>query len=1106
MLEIYINKQKLDDTASIDIALSLTDTDFSNPQSIKTSYSKTFTVKGTKNNNKIFGLLFDVRSNATGKFNTANKATCIIKNDGLLVDEGFVTLDSVNISNSEYNYNCTFYSGLNDFFYRLKYIEEADGKVRERKFSDFNFGLTKFDSSFNEIPINENSVLFDWNAENISEGWKFLCGDYHNDDATINPYKFDHYTRSNIWIPSNLWMSNITGAPVYNGLQDDFDSSKILVYMPEDDLGEIYKQKTQSSERAKFDMAWNNTKIQNKGWFLFDMPRDLTDWELPALNSSNIRPAIRTKWLLDNIAKPENNGGWNIEWPESFKLKQYGEPEYLEGQYYNLTWTLLPHFKFEETTQDIQVNWNPYIDGENVGHYNVEYNGSTTININTFNNPKINLKIVGSFNIPADAKPEQYSQYLKFNYYYKEGIKVDINNFVLFTCKYKNVYGQEATKKYVLMDYDPHKLDNWNDNRWALDYWRWSLFGDHLDQFFFDDVTFISTVDYPFEKTDNGQYTNIQKPFNIYIDNIEASEETQIEIEVEYISAKCKRAGETSLINFSREYNPKNLWLWNNNVVETKEPGDFWTPQDMAHKYLSQNPDCDISNLVFAQNYFKDWRKIFIQTIYRGGTGKVGTKFNPSNTNVNFAATEDSYIYDNIQNIIQKTHVTKDVLCSNLPTPIDFLLSFCKLLNLRFIFKDNKTIQIIEGNKFYNGDIKNIDKLIDVKNIDIQFNYLDNKEYNLSLKNSNNYIETLYKKKYNNTFQDTSKNSISENLSGTSNVFDNNVFSKSGLYNQSSVYYGKNYISYIYPDIKEGEPGLSSNTLYASPLLKGNKTTINLSYNGLNDTNYDVWFNLNNKYSDYFRKSCMFDKDNKTTNELNLMFFNAPFEIMRGEPYRTADEFALTNRIYVYDNIPVMYELSDKACHIDFCSSSEYGTTVAQISLNTDEEKKLAYTNYMFPYFSPYMISTLTDGSVEKSSVLSFDNYLNTFESKLKAVYSTNMNNDVFNSDSSNTSDGLIDISEVKNITDLFLDKQYNEMLDPNNRKVTCNVMLNELHVNNFNDYIRNLYYFDNSVWRLNKITDYSVTSKKTCKCEFIQVQDINNLVYEQTSKPITLL
>lgn len=62
---------------------------------------------------------------------------------------------------------------------------------------------------------------------------------------------------------------------------------------------------------------------------------------------------------------------------------------------------------------------------------------------------------------------------------------------------------------------------------------------------------------------------------------------------------------------------------------------------------------------------------------------------------------------------------------------------------------------------------------------------------------------------------------------------------------------------------------------------------------------------------------------------------------------------------------------------------------------------------------------------------------------------------------------------------------------DQNSRVCTCYVDLRGLQVSNA--LFRNFYYFDNAVWVLNKINNYSMTTVGTTLCVFVKVQDVKN-------------
>lgn len=73
-----------------------------------------------------------------------------------------------------------------------------------------------------------------------------------------------------------------------------------------------------------------------------------------------------------------------------------------------------------------------------------------------------------------------------------------------------------------------------------------------------------------------------------------------------------------------------------------------------------------------------------------------------------------------------------------------------------------------------------------------------------------------------------------------------------------------------------------------------------------------------------------------------------------------------------------------------------------------------------------------------------------------------------------------------------YLMDRFNE----NTRIVTLKVNLQGLQVGN--ELLRKFYWFDNSIWVLNKIKNYSLTTTDPVECEFIQVQDKENYLNGQ--------
>lgn len=83
------------------------------------------------------------------------------------------------------------------------------------------------------------------------------------------------------------------------------------------------------------------------------------------------------------------------------------------------------------------------------------------------------------------------------------------------------------------------------------------------------------------------------------------------------------------------------------------------------------------------------------------------------------------------------------------------------------------------------------------------------------------------------------------------------------------------------------------------------------------------------------------------------------------------------------------------------------------------------------------------------------------------------------------------DPANPRTIYSRFWKKYFEDRYNRDTRAVTCKVNLTGMTVGQ--EMLRNFYYFDNSLWVLNKITNYSLTTDDLTECEFIKVQDTEN-------------
>lgn len=89
------------------------------------------------------------------------------------------------------------------------------------------------------------------------------------------------------------------------------------------------------------------------------------------------------------------------------------------------------------------------------------------------------------------------------------------------------------------------------------------------------------------------------------------------------------------------------------------------------------------------------------------------------------------------------------------------------------------------------------------------------------------------------------------------------------------------------------------------------------------------------------------------------------------------------------------------------------------------------------------------------------------------------------------------------NLYSLFFKKYYTDLYDINTKVLTCYVKADNLT----EESLRNIYWFRNGLWRLNKVIDYNPATPETTKCEFIKIQDLDDLTNDDptTDRKITI-
>tara|TARA_R110000751_G_scaffold76211_1_gene153409 strand:- start:18001 stop:20844 length:2844 start_codon:yes stop_codon:yes gene_type:complete len=115
-----------------DIPLVLSVDDFTNAAEKVQSYSKTFSLPGTKRNNLILKNEFEITSTTNSYYNTSydfnplRKTEITLRQDGYIIFEGFLKLDSVKSDNGQITYSVNLFSKVIALADRLKGLKLSD--------------------------------------------------------------------------------------------------------------------------------------------------------------------------------------------------------------------------------------------------------------------------------------------------------------------------------------------------------------------------------------------------------------------------------------------------------------------------------------------------------------------------------------------------------------------------------------------------------------------------------------------------------------------------------------------------------------------------------------------------------------------------------------------------------------------------------------------------------------------------------------------------------------------------------------------------------------------------------------------------------------------
>lgn len=389
-------------------------------------------------------------------------------------------------------------------------------------------------------------------------------------------------------------------------------------------------------------------------------------------------------------------------------------------------------------------------------------------------------------------------------------------------------------------------------------------------------------------------------------------------------------------------------------------------------------------------------------------------------------------------------YITKQMLLGTDFSPCDFLLSYCKQFGL-YIYKDRveDKIYIKTRKNFYNRDkIVDIQDDIDrLKDITVKPLNIDYGFFALTNSGVSSSFYNDYVNKYGKVYGQKIIATGYDFNADTKNLI-NSVFKGAVQAKEMSQYF------YI-PNTTKVHPYMYNSVkyaLYENGDYESGSTDVKAPFKAIADefNPYDTEF----PGYDYISQAMFYDASKKALGtEYTLLFFDGYEDIPSSYNWNLTDD------------ISAMYKLNNNPCWLMTTSSADTnGNTIA-----------LPITH--FPKFSRWY-----EGN--KWMIYSWD-----FGSP-RELYVPNMTN-----------------NDEGNIYWNYFKTYYEDAYDVNSKIVNAYVINKDFT----QDDLRNFYWFDNSIWRLNKIEDYNVTSFEGTKCEFVKVQDVNNYTNEDATKELRL-
>ena len=829
------------------------------PEAVKNNYSKTITLNGTPNNNKLFDEIYLLDS-VINIFDTSKREPFELYDNGSLIESGYVKLNSIKYEKNNPSYDITLYGMLGDFFYKLAYKDDRNDVELSLKDLQYNYKrlpvlLGQGDDAPSQTvdslseDVDETNTIFYWNSDFIWNSWLMQFTD-----------KYPHQ--------NECWEDFVTAAPVYSGYNEDFDNDVVLTNMNYPLKYDDIMPKTIKNGADTYSTNQNYAKIK--------ADREMDQWEIRDLRSSVQRPAIKLDKLFKKIVDYSKQNGYNIVFDKDIDFT--GEQDNPLNNYFHKSYILLDVLdtiseqkkiyslssQEEQTTsltdwteQDVKFNGNLSTD---TSEYSVTY---CDLLLNERFNPLNNSDAQSTINDhsgvlatsaylfdkggsgylrdPHNNYPSLFGAFVYYFKIYDGEVLVDERVFFVECCKRKpkfttkqQLYFNNSIKKWIV-DNIGHKVDYRVMNASIIN----AVTPADPEHFitFEKDIEFI----FPLPKTNN----------------------VRVKLLRNYVL----------LLRTFPYYNNTNK----------PEDGDWFTFQNAHGDHIKQ--------MIY---------KFTGDSVYNYSGGKKFLRSLTTFESQSIVSSNSSVYYGSQK--LKSQYISKADLFINTSSPFKYLVDWCKLFNMRFRTDiTTKTIYIEQHNNYFVDKIVNLTNKIDYsKDFNINPIYVDKRIYKFGIEADNeSYARYIYKKKYGSNYSSKMFNTKYEFDNETKQVFEDNTYKTNIDYLMSSPYFNTTLV----------KGGVQYPNMLLMPkyeyTLWNNEEEYSQTMFGMQS-----YYNILPK-DDAFYKQCLFDKENKTLESMNSLIMFDRLYIM---PEQKGDykPYMLT------DDLPVLLALNnDNNCYLN---------------------------------------------------------------------------------------------------------------------------------------------------------------------------------------------